>query len=48
MGSGIHRPKATVRDKFGTLVNSDVEVVNGCSGSLISALLHLQMVVKLT
>lgn len=37
IGSGIHRLKASVRDSVGAMINRDVEVVRGRSGSLMKS-----------
>lgn len=36
MGSGIHRLRASVRDKVGAIINRDIEVVKGRIGSLMN------------
>lgn len=37
MGSGIHRLRASVRDRVGARINRVVEEVSGRSGSLVNS-----------
>lgn len=37
IGRGIHRLSASVRDRVGAIMNSDIEVVRGRMGSFINS-----------
>lgn len=37
MGSGIHKLRASVSDRVGAIINSEIEVVRGRIGSLMNS-----------